>query len=55
MIWSDEDNELTPNEKKSLSKYINQKLESMFSIRLSKTYKGGNRDKYEINNLFTLI
>ncbi len=54
MVWSDEDNELTPNEKNSLSKYINQKLEAMFSIRISKPYKG-KTEKYEINRLFTLI
>ncbi len=55
MIWSDEDNELSPNEKRSLSSYINQKLESIFSIRLSKASKGGKYEKYEINQLFALI
>ena len=55
MVWSDNDNELETNEKKALSKYINQKLESMFSIRLSKASKGGTYEKYQINQLFTLI
>ncbi len=52
MVWSDEDNELEANEKKALSKYINQKLESVFSIRITPTYKGSS--KYEINKMFLL-
>jgi hypothetical protein len=55
MVWSDEDNELSPNEKNALSKYVNQKLESMFSIRISKDINKGKCEKYKINQLFTLI
>ena len=55
MIWSDDSKDLSPNEKKALSKYINQKLDSCLSIRISKASKGGCSVKYEINQLFTLI
>jgi len=55
MIWSDDSNDLSPNEKKALSGYINQKLESCLGIKISKASKGGKYDKYEINQLFTLI
>jgi hypothetical protein len=50
MVWSDNDDKLDPNEKKSLSKYVNQKLESCFGIRLSKATKGGTYNNYEINH-----
>jgi len=52
MVWSDNDNELETNEKKALSKYINQKLEAIFSVRLTPTSKGSS--KYEINKMFLL-
>jgi hypothetical protein len=55
MVWSDNDDKLEPNEKNSLSKYVNQKLESYFGIRLSKAGSGGSCNKYEINHLFSLI
>jgi len=53
MVWSDDSNNLSPNEKNALSKYINQKLESCLSIRISKQYKG-RTEKYEISKLFIL-
>jgi len=52
MVWSDNDDNLSTNEKKALSKYINQKLESCLSIRITPTYKGSS--KYEISKLFIL-
>ena len=49
MKWKDE---LDGNEKKALSKFINQKLEAYLGIRITPTYKGSLR--YEINRLFVL-
>jgi len=37
------DKELSPNEKNSLNKYVNQKLESMFSVRITPTYKESSK------------
>ena len=51
MEWKDE---LTPNEKKALSKYVNQKLESILGIRMSKTRDDGRCSDYIINRLFIL-
>jgi len=55
MVWSDKDDKLEPNEKNSLSKYINQKLESCLGIRLSRAGTSSKCDKYVIKQLFTLI
>ncbi len=53
MVWSD-NNGLSPNEKNALSKYVNQKLESMFSIRISKDINKGSCVYYKINQLFSI-
>jgi hypothetical protein len=50
MEWGE--NELEANQKKALSKYVNQKLESCFGIRITPTSKGSL--KYEIVNQFVL-
>lgn len=52
MVWSDEDTDMDPNEKMALSKYVNQKLESMLGIRLTPTSKGSL--KYEITDCFII-
>ena len=49
MIWK---YELDGNEKKALSKFINQKLEVMLGVRITPTYKGSKI--FEINKLFIL-
>lgn len=55
MIWSDDDDNLSPNEKREISGYVNQKLESCLGIRISKDINKGKCDKYVINQLFNLI
>ena len=52
MTWKDV---LDGNEKKSLSKFINQKLEAMLGLRITPTSKTRQRDmKYKIHKLFVL-
>lgn len=55
MVWDDDDNKIEPNEKRALTSYINQKLESCLGIRISKEEKGGTYNNYVINQLFTLM
>ena len=49
MSWKDE---LDGNEKKALSKFINQKLEAMLGARITPTSKGSK--SFKINKLFIL-
>ena len=49
MTWKDT---INGNEKKSISKFINQKLEVMLGVRITPTSKGSKN--FEINKLFIL-
>ena len=48
MVWKDV---LDGNEKKALSKFVNQKLEACLGVRITPTSKTKDM-KYQINHLF---
>jgi hypothetical protein len=51
MNWNDNDENLSPDEQNTLSKYINKKLRKCLAIEIT-PYK--DTSKYEIKQLFTL-
>ena len=50
MKWKDV---LDGNEKKSLTNFVNQKLEACLGVRITPTSKGSDM-KYKLNHLFVL-